>query len=193
MGIGHFINCVQDIDYNDKIDESQYMKENDDEKDEFDQLEFITTAPSIHGVNVNTFSLEEYVNKVNAAILISTSNNDKERVKAVVDVLIRCNDKQRVQINAKCDGLMDKFKLYSKNKNVLKLLDLMLKPLSECDAEWLYDGINKKDENIVIEILFTRTNKQLKELIASYKEIYGDDLENDIKTAFNKKDETFVI
>merc|ERR1712228_374691 len=96
-----------------------------DEK--FNQLKAITTAPTVVGADPNIFSAQEYGTNINVAI-DKKVNNDKERIRHGVDVLIKCSDKQRVEINKHLEGtLSDKFKLYSSNKNVLKILDFMLK------------------------------------------------------------------
>ncbi len=193
-----FIHCITDVQYENKIDELQYANnaynddEDDDKEDEFDQLEFISTSPTVIGVSKNKFDAQEYATRVNEAIAKQT-DNDKERIRNAMDVLIKCNGKQRQEISVLCGDLNESFENYSRNKNVLKLLALMMKPLSRCDAEWIYKAIEKKQEDVLIEILFTRTNKQIKALLDAYNSIYQSDLFDDIEDAFSRKDEEFVI
>ncbi len=68
----------------------------------------------------------------------------------------------------------------------------MLKPSPQWTAEWICIAINNRNENIIIEILFTQTNKQIKQLSGEYMKLYNKNLCDDMKNVFGSKEKTFV-
>eukprot|EP01083_Nonionella_stella_P063978 166319_1 len=170
-------------------------EEYEDEKGEFNQLKYLSTGPTVIGMDPDMFDAVECAMNVNKA-LDTLKSNPKERIQAAVNIVITCNAQQRKAIADQEAGntvtLESKFRLYSSNKNVLKLLDDMMKSQSECDAQWLNTAISSKDESVVIEILFTRTNAQIEAFTQTYAQLYDKELHKDIEAAFMKKDKAFV-
>ncbi|NXT90772.1 ANXA8 protein, partial [Anhinga rufa] len=63
------------------------------------------------------------------------------------------------------------------------IVALMYSPF-KYDAKELHDAMKGigTSEDVIIEILASRTKAQIKEIIKAYKEEYGSDLEEDIKS-----------
>ena len=137
------------------------------------------------------FNSEEYVTKIN--IELNNNNNNDYKLKNVIDILIKCNNKRRKEINDKYNNLEDKFKEYTSNKNLLNILNLMLNSSNDCDAIWIYNAINTKDDNTIIEILLTGTNSQILLLKKSYKMIFDNNLKDDIYSLYFKTNNTFYL
>ncbi|XP_009863143.1 PREDICTED: annexin A8-like isoform X3 [Apaloderma vittatum] len=65
-----------------------------------------------------------------------------------------------------------------------RLIVALMYPPFKYDAKELYDAMKGvgTSEDVIIEILASRTKAQIKEIIKAYKEEYGSDLEEDIKS-----------
>ncbi|NWS99359.1 ANXA8 protein, partial [Mionectes macconnelli] len=68
--------------------------------------------------------------------------------------------------------------------NFERLIVALMYPPFKYDAKELYDAMKGvgTSEGVIIEILASRTKAQIKEIIKAYKEEYGSDLEEDIKS-----------
>jgi len=106
--------------------------------------------------------------------------------KAIIDVVSRCNNEQRQKTKHLFKTMYGK-DLIHELKGELSgrfeqlILSLLLTP-AEFDAECLRDAMKGAGTNeaCLIEILATRTNKQIADLKAAYKTKYSRDLEKDL-------------
>lgn len=122
--------------------------------------------------------------------------NDKEKI---LQILGRVSEKKKM------DKLKQKYKeLYDKDlmEEVKPKLDEGLQETLDClgsgaeeDARKLYEAMKGlgTDEDILIEILCTRTNAQLKEIRAAYSKNYEHSLEEDLKGDTSGDLETLLV
>ncbi|KAM6265795.1 annexin A8-like protein 1 [Porphyrio hochstetteri] len=107
---------------------------------------------------------------------------------AIIDVLTKRSNMQRQQIAKSFKGQFGKDLIESLKSELSGdferlMVALMYSPF-KYDAKELYDamkGVGTSD-GVIIEILASRTKAQIKEIIKAYKEEYGSDLEEDIKS-----------
>ncbi|KAM7047912.1 annexin A8-like isoform 1-T2 [Acridotheres tristis] len=107
---------------------------------------------------------------------------------AIIDVLTKRSNLQRQEIAKSFKAqfgkdLIENLKSELSGNFERLIVALMYSPF-KYDAKELYDamkGVGTR-ESVIIEILASRTKAQIKEIIKAYKEEYGSDLEQDIKS-----------
>ncbi|NXU95783.1 ANXA8 protein, partial [Cettia cetti] len=107
---------------------------------------------------------------------------------AIIDVLTKRSNLQRQEIAKSFKAqfgkdLIENLKSELSGNFERLIVALMYSPF-KYDAKELYDamkGVGTR-ESVIIEILASRTKAQIKEIIKAYKEQYGSDLEQDIKS-----------
>uniref|UniRef100_A0A8D0L6S7 Annexin n=1 Tax=Sphenodon punctatus TaxID=8508 RepID=A0A8D0L6S7_SPHPU len=107
---------------------------------------------------------------------------------AIIDVLTKKSNMQRQQIATSFKQQFGK-DLVSSLKSELsgkfeRLIAALMYPPSKYDAKELHDAVKGlgTSEDVIIEILASRTKVQLQDIIKVYKEEYDSDLEDDIKS-----------
>ncbi|KAK2518749.1 annexin A8-like protein 1 isoform X1 [Columba livia] len=107
---------------------------------------------------------------------------------AIIDVLTKRTNMQRQQIAISFKGQFGKDLIESLKSELSGdferlIVALMYSPF-KYDAKELHDAMKGvgTSEDVIIEILASRTKAQIKEIIKAYKEEYGSDLEEDIKS-----------
>uniref|UniRef100_A0A663ENS3 Annexin n=1 Tax=Aquila chrysaetos chrysaetos TaxID=223781 RepID=A0A663ENS3_AQUCH len=107
---------------------------------------------------------------------------------AIIDVLTKRSNMQRQQIAKSFKGQFGKDLIESLKSelsgNFERLIVALMYSPFKYDAKELYDAMKGvgTSEGVIIEILASRTKAQIKEIIKAYKEEYGSDLEEDIKS-----------
>lgn len=107
---------------------------------------------------------------------------------AIIDVLTKRSNAQRQQIARSFKEQFGKDLIESLKSEVSgkfeRLIIALLYPPSKYDAKELHDAVKGlgTSEGVIIEILASRTKVQLQEIIKAYKEEYGSNLEEDIKS-----------
>lgn len=130
--------------------------------------------------------------------------------KSLINVLCRRSSYQRLEISkafktAYGKDLVDDIKSETSG-NFQKLLIALLTPPLEFYAKELSNAIAGKNENVLIEVLCTRTNYEINLIKATYQRVYGKSLDNELHSStsgnFNRlmtslscggRDETMVI
>ena len=154
----------------------------------------------MRGVASTSFSERGY-----KEILWDAYFQHKDTLQNILEVLFKMNSIQRSLVvqtwTSRRDGggtdlrsvLKDFFKDRSlKNEQMAhRLLLGMLKNLDELDAEWIHDALyddndshKRQNDEVLIEIMCTRTYKQLKELSLSYQRRYNMELKREIKLKY---------
>ncbi|NWT92986.1 ANXA8 protein, partial [Urocynchramus pylzowi] len=107
---------------------------------------------------------------------------------AITDVLTKRSNLQRQEIAKSFKAQFGKDLIESLKSelsgNFERLIVALMYSPYKYDAKELYDamkGVGTR-ESVIIEILASRTKAQIKEIIKAYKEEYGSDLEQDIKS-----------
>ncbi|XP_065528950.1 annexin A8-like [Lathamus discolor] len=107
---------------------------------------------------------------------------------AIIDVLTKRSNAQRQEIAKSFKAqfgkdLIDSLKCELCGNFERLIVALMYSPF-KYDAKELYDAMKGvgTSEDVIIEILASRTKAQIREIIKAYKEEYGSDLEEDIKS-----------
>ncbi|KFU91655.1 Annexin A8-like 2 [Chaetura pelagica] len=107
---------------------------------------------------------------------------------AIIDVLTKRSNMQRQQIAKSFKGQFGKDLIESLKSelsgNFERLIVALMYSPFKYDAKELHDAMKGlgTSEGVIIEILASRTKEQIKEIIKAYKEEYGSDLEEDIKS-----------
>ncbi|KFW11943.1 Annexin A8, partial [Eurypyga helias] len=107
---------------------------------------------------------------------------------AIIDVLTKRSNTQRQQIAKSFKGQFGKDLIESLKSelsgNFERLMVALMYSPFQYDAKELYDAMKGvgTSESVIIEILASRTKAQIKEIIKAYREEYGSDLEEDIKS-----------
>ncbi|EOA99380.1 Annexin A8, partial [Anas platyrhynchos] len=107
---------------------------------------------------------------------------------AIIDVLTKRSNMQRQQIAKSFKGQFGKDLIESLKSELSgdfeRLIVALMYPPYKYDAKELYDAMKGvgTSEGVIIEILASRTKAQIREIIKAYKEEYGSDLEEDIKS-----------
>ncbi|KAK2495309.1 hypothetical protein MC885_020911 [Smutsia gigantea] len=102
--------------------------------------------------------------------------SDKE---AVLELITSRSNRQRQEICQSYKSLYGKYELTGKFE---RLIVGLMRPPAYCDAKEIKDAISGigTDEKCLIEILASRTNDQIHQVVAAYKDAYERDLEADI-------------
>ncbi|NXI47559.1 ANXA6 protein, partial [Galbula dea] len=109
--------------------------------------------------------------------------SDKE---AILDLITSRSNKQRVEICQAYKSLYGKDLIadlkYELTGKFERLIVSLMRPPAYSDAKEIKDAISGigTDEKCLIEILASRTNQEIHELVAAYKDAYEKDLEADI-------------
>ncbi|RMB96705.1 hypothetical protein DUI87_26770 [Hirundo rustica rustica] len=109
--------------------------------------------------------------------------SDKE---AILDLITSRSNKQRVEICQAYKSLYGKDLIadlkYELTGKFERLIVSLMRPPAYGDAKEIKDAISGvgTDEKCLIEILASRTNQEIHDLVAAYKDAYGRDLEADI-------------
>ncbi|NXK02188.1 ANXA8 protein, partial [Herpetotheres cachinnans] len=107
---------------------------------------------------------------------------------AIIDVLTKRSNMQRQEIAKSFKGQFGKDLIESLKSelsgNFERLIVALMYTPFKYDAKELYDAMKGvgTSEGVIIEILASRTKAQIKEIIKAYKEDYGSNLEEDIKS-----------
>uniref|UniRef100_A0A8C8RPA4 Annexin n=1 Tax=Pelusios castaneus TaxID=367368 RepID=A0A8C8RPA4_9SAUR len=107
---------------------------------------------------------------------------------AIIDVLTKRSNAQRQQIARSFKEQFGKDLITSLQSELSgkfeRLLVALMYPPFKYDAKELHDAVKGlgTSEGVIIEILASRTKVQIKEIIKAYKEEYGSNLEEDIKS-----------
>uniref|UniRef100_A0A672SMM2 Annexin n=1 Tax=Sinocyclocheilus grahami TaxID=75366 RepID=A0A672SMM2_SINGR len=106
--------------------------------------------------------------------------SDKE---AILDLITSRSNAERQDIRAAYKSqfgkdLIDDLK-YELTGKFERLIVVLMRPPAYHDAKEIKDGAGT-DEKCLIEILASRTNEQIHNLVAAYKDAYGRDLEEDV-------------
>uniref|UniRef100_A0A673K9Q3 Annexin n=1 Tax=Sinocyclocheilus rhinocerous TaxID=307959 RepID=A0A673K9Q3_9TELE len=109
--------------------------------------------------------------------------SDKE---AILDLITSRSNAERQEIRAAYKSqfgkdLIDDLK-YELTGKFERLIVVLMRPPAYHDAKEIKDAIKGAgtDEKCLIEILASRTNEQIHNLVAAYKDAYGRDLEEDV-------------
>uniref|UniRef100_A0A8J8XVA7 Annexin n=1 Tax=Rattus norvegicus TaxID=10116 RepID=A0A8J8XVA7_RAT len=109
--------------------------------------------------------------------------SDKE---SILELITSRSNKQRQEICQSYKSLYGKDLIadlkYELTGKFERLIVNLMRPLAYCDAKEIKDAISGigTDEKCLIEILASRTNEQIHQLVAAYKDAYERDLESDI-------------
>ncbi|XP_030744646.1 annexin A6 isoform X2 [Echinops telfairi] len=109
--------------------------------------------------------------------------SDKE---AILELITSRSNRQRQEISQSYKSLYGKDLIaalkYELTGKFERLIVGLMRPLAYCDAKEIKDAIAGvgTDEKCLIEILASRTNEQIHQLVEAYKEAYERDLEADI-------------
>ncbi|XP_049633968.1 annexin A6 [Suncus etruscus] len=109
--------------------------------------------------------------------------SDKE---AILELITSRSNRQRQEICQSYKSLYGKDLIadlkYELTGKFERLIVGLMRPLAYCDAKEIKDAVSGAgtDEKCLIEILASRTNQQIHELVAAYKDAYERDLEADI-------------
>ncbi|GAB5567222.1 annexin A6 isoform X1 [Prionailurus iriomotensis] len=112
--------------------------------------------------------------------------SDKE---AILELITSRSNRQRQEICQSYKSLYGKDLIadlkYELTGKFERLIVGLMRPLAYCDAKEIKDAISRAmgigtDEKCLIEILASRTNEQIHQLVAAYKDAYERDLEADI-------------
>lgn len=109
--------------------------------------------------------------------------SDKE---AILDLITSRSNKQRVEICQAYKSLYGKDLIadlkYELTGKFERLIVSLMRPPAYSDAKEIKDAISGvgTDEKCLIEILASRTNQEIHDLVAAYKDAYERDLEADI-------------
>ncbi|XP_033617653.1 annexin A6 [Fukomys damarensis] len=109
--------------------------------------------------------------------------SDKE---AILDLITSRSNRQRQEICQSYKSLYGKDLIadlkYELTGKFERLIVGLMRPLAYCDAKEIKDAISGigTDEKCLIEILASRTNEQMHQLVAAYKDAYEQDLESDV-------------
>ncbi|XP_071614697.1 annexin A6 isoform X2 [Heliangelus exortis] len=109
--------------------------------------------------------------------------SDKE---AILDLITSRSNKQRLEICQAYKSLYGKDLIadlkYELTGKFERLIVSLMRPPAYSDAKEIKDAIGGigTDEKCLIEILASRTNQEIHDLVAAYKDAYGRDLEADI-------------
>uniref|UniRef100_A0A8C0VT86 Annexin n=1 Tax=Castor canadensis TaxID=51338 RepID=A0A8C0VT86_CASCN len=109
--------------------------------------------------------------------------SDKE---AILELITSRSNRQRQEITQSYKSLYGKDLIadlkYELTGKFERLIVGLMRPLAYCDAKEIKDAISGigTDEKCLIEILASRTNEQIHQLVAAYKDAYERDLESDI-------------
>uniref|UniRef100_A0A8C5Y975 Annexin n=1 Tax=Microcebus murinus TaxID=30608 RepID=A0A8C5Y975_MICMU len=109
--------------------------------------------------------------------------SDKE---AILELITSRSNRQRQEVCQSYKSLYGKDLIadlkYELTGKFERLIVGLMRPLAYCDAKEIKDAISGigTDEKCLIEILASRTNEQIHQLVAAYKDAYERDLEADI-------------
>nr|XP_060490057.1 annexin A6 [Panthera onca] len=109
--------------------------------------------------------------------------SDKE---AILELITSRSNRQRQEICQSYKSLYGKDLIadlkYELTGKFERLIVGLMRPLAYCDAKEIKDAVSGigTDEKCLIEILASRTNEQIHQLVAAYKDAYERDLEADI-------------
>jgi len=173
--------------------------------DSFKLFDYISQSPTVAGVKDDDFKLDEQKQVLWAAYL-----QHKDKLENILEVLFTMNSAQRNMVckewTSRPDGggtdlatvLKDFLSELKSEESALQLLLGMLKNTDELDSEWLHDALydtneqnRQQNDELVVEILCTRTRKQLRELQVSYKKRYNKDVVRDVRLRY-KRDSNLV-
>uniref|UniRef100_A0A674N9N2 Annexin n=1 Tax=Takifugu rubripes TaxID=31033 RepID=A0A674N9N2_TAKRU len=106
--------------------------------------------------------------------------SDKE---AILDLITSRNNAQRQEVitaykNSFGKDLIEDLKYELTGKFERLIVSLMRAPAYH-DAKEIHDGVGT-NEKCLIEVLASRNNKQMHEMVTAYKDAYGSDLEEDV-------------
>ncbi|NXJ07113.1 ANXA8 protein, partial [Odontophorus gujanensis] len=105
---------------------------------------------------------------------------------AIIEVLTKRSNRQRQEIAKSFKAQFGKDLIDNLRSelsgNFERLIVALMYPPYKYEAKELYDAMKGvgTSEDVIIEILASRTKAQIKEIIKAYKEEYGSDLEQDI-------------
>uniref|UniRef100_A0A8C4KVC6 Annexin n=1 Tax=Equus asinus asinus TaxID=83772 RepID=A0A8C4KVC6_EQUAS len=109
--------------------------------------------------------------------------SDKE---AILELITSRSNRQRQEIIQSYKSLYGKDLIadlkYELTGKFERLIVGLMRPLAYCDAKEIKDAVSGigTDEKCLIEILASRTNEQIHQLVAAYKDAYERDLEADV-------------
>ncbi|XP_055141564.1 annexin A6 isoform X1 [Symphalangus syndactylus] len=109
--------------------------------------------------------------------------SDKE---AILDIITSRSNRQRQEVCQSYKSLYGKDLIadlkYELTGKFERLIVGLMRPPAYCDAKEIKDAISGigTDEKCLIEILASRTNEQMHQLVAAYKDAYERDLEADV-------------
>uniref|UniRef100_A0A8C4L1M1 Annexin n=1 Tax=Equus asinus asinus TaxID=83772 RepID=A0A8C4L1M1_EQUAS len=107
--------------------------------------------------------------------------SDKE---AILELITSRSNRQRQEIIQSYKSLYGKDLIadlkYELTGKFERLIVGLMRPLAYCDAKEIKDAGIGTDEKCLIEILASRTNEQIHQLVAAYKDAYERDLEADV-------------
>ncbi|XP_036169031.1 annexin A6 isoform X1 [Myotis myotis] len=109
--------------------------------------------------------------------------SDKE---AILELITSRSNRQRQEITQSYKSLYGKDLIADLKYELMgkfeRLIVGLMRPLAYCDAKEIKDALSGigTDEKCLIEILASRTNEQIHQLVAAYKDAYERDLEADI-------------
>uniref|UniRef100_A0A5F9CV44 Annexin n=1 Tax=Oryctolagus cuniculus TaxID=9986 RepID=A0A5F9CV44_RABIT len=109
--------------------------------------------------------------------------SDKE---AILELITSRSNRQRQEVCQSYKSLYGKDLIadlkYELTGKFERLIVGLMRPLAYCDAKEIKDAVSGigTDEKCLIEILASRTNEQIHQLVAAYKDAYERDLEADI-------------
>lgn len=129
---------------------------------------------------------QNFVANQDAEVLYNAMKGIGSDKETIIDLLTSRSNTQRQQVYVSYKtlfgrDLIDDLK-YELTGKFERLIIGLMKPPAVYDAKELKDAIEGlgTDENCVIEILASRSNKQIHELTEAYKEVYESDLEADV-------------
>ncbi|XP_077354286.1 annexin A1-like [Festucalex cinctus] len=105
----------------------------------------------------------------------------------IISVLVKRNNEQRQKIKAVYEAEthqpLERALKRALRSDLEDICVALLKPPAHFDAYLIRDATKRlgTDEDVLVEVLATRSNEEIRQLKTVYKEVYGDDLEDVIK------------
>ncbi|CDQ92546.1 unnamed protein product, partial [Oncorhynchus mykiss] len=122
-------------------------------------------------------------NDVTDDLPLCSAGSDKE---AILDLVTGRSNAQRQEIvqaykSSYGKDLIDDLK-YELTGHFERLIVSLMRPQAYHDAKEIHDAIKGAgtDEKCLIEVLASRNNQQIHELVEAYKDAYGSDIEEDV-------------
>ncbi|XP_019744341.1 annexin A1-like [Hippocampus comes] len=105
----------------------------------------------------------------------------------IISILVKRNNEQRQKIKVVYEATtgerLDRALKSALRSDLEDIALALLMPPAHFDASLIRNATKRlgTDEDVLVEVLATRTNEELRQLKRVYKEVYGDDLEDVIK------------